>query len=141
MAQREFEAAIRYDPRYAEAYDSLGEALELQGKHTKALDELRAAIALDGEYTSKAYKQVAKIEAELREPERAANAMIEAMISEKRYPQCRGDLESADATVWRSCVADLSTDELPKVGRHTADWPTTHFEAADCRKCAIENWP
>ncbi|MGF6508568.1 tetratricopeptide repeat protein [Paraburkholderia sp. 32] len=141
LAQREFETAIRYDPRYAEAYVNLGEALELEGKHTEALDELRRAIALDGEFSSKAFKQIAKIETELKEPERAASAMAEAMISEKRHPQCRGDLESLDAAAWHSCLADLSTDELPKFGRHAANWPTAHFEAADCRKYAIENWP
>ena len=141
LAQREFESAIRHDPRYAEAYVNLGEALELQGKHTEALDKLRAAIALDDEYTSKAYKEVAKIETRLREPERAATALEEAMISERRHPQCRGNSESADADAWRSCLADLSKDELPKFGRHTVNWPTAHFETADCRRYAIENWP
>lgn len=141
LAQREFELAIRHDPRYAEAYVNLGEALELQGKHTEALDRLRAAIALDGEYTSKAYKEVGKIETQLKEQERATTAMEEAMISERRHPQCRGNSETVDADARRSCRSDLSKDELPKFGRHAANWPTAHFEAADCRKYAIENWP
>jgi hypothetical protein len=63
------------------------------------------------------------------------------MISERRHPQCRGNSESADADAWRSCLADLSKDELPKFGRHTVNWPTAHFETADCRRYAIENWP
>ncbi|RFU49084.1 tetratricopeptide repeat protein [Paraburkholderia sp. DHOC27] len=141
LAQQEFEAAIGRDPRYAEAYINLGEALELQGEHGKALDKLRAAIALDGDYTSKAYKEVAKIETQLGDAGRAATASEEAEISEKRHPQCRGYSEWGDPDAWGRCVADLAKAELPKVGRRTANWPTAHFEAKDCRKYAIENWP
>jgi tetratricopeptide (TPR) repeat protein len=46
-AQREFEAAIRLDPSYMEAYDGLGFALEALGEDAGAVANYRKAIELN----------------------------------------------------------------------------------------------
>jgi tetratricopeptide (TPR) repeat protein len=140
LAEEQFEAATVLDPRYAEAFINLGEALKIQGKPQEALEKLRKAIVVDREHAGRAYAQIAAIDERLGDTEMASSARQEAIASDGQNAWCSGNPEADDSTLHGCSKAQLKRAVQTSI-HNVADWPDTRFAPEDCKKYANENGP
>lgn len=139
-AQFEFEAAIKLDPRYGEAYVNLGEALNMQNKPEDALKQLRNAVRVDIDHAGKAYELIAMIEQSQGLDQMARNAHQEAIASDWEDHWCRGDVQSDDAAT-HGCSVGFMTDAIQTSIHNAVEWPKSNFPAVDCKAYADESNP
>jgi len=126
MAEQCFAAAVRLDPRFAEAQNNLGNALATQGKFDEAIAHYRAALALQPQSTETLIGLGGALVREGR-PEDAAVQYREALRLNPNLAQAHNGLGSALTLEHRD---DEAMGEFTRALELKPDLPSAHLNIA-----------